>query len=102
VRIPGTGYWLHVNTVDADRFGKPTDREHNSALRILRNTSHRNNGKYLGDVLVLLPKLRDGETYDGAALQELFEDLVRAMAAPDWEFRWAKMRLDNNYKLIKK
>ncbi len=96
VRIPGTGYWLHVNTVDADRFGNPTEREHTSALRILRNTSYSDDKRHLGDVIVLLPKLRDGESYDAAPLRELFEELVRAMASADWEFRWVERRLDSN------
>jgi hypothetical protein len=86
-------YWLHVNTVDTDRFKNPTKRESDSATRIFRAAKE-------GHVMLCLPKLKPGQSYDRPKLQGLADQLIRDMVQPDWMVRWTEMGLDKGYKLI--
>ncbi len=60
---------LLVNTYDPYADGSPTRREANAAIRILKNKD----GK---DTLLLIPKLRNGETLNCDALAEFAKPLL--------------------------
>jgi hypothetical protein len=85
---------IHVNTIDTRLHSRPTTRERDAAIRILRNME-------TCDVLILIPKLKKGETLNEAALSELFDLVATEMAKPSWEQDWREQRWNQRFELFK-
>jgi hypothetical protein len=66
---------LLINTVDAKASGEPSKREAAAAERIIVN-------KKSGDILVLIPKPRQNETIDMAALKDFLRPLFQEIQRP--------------------
>ncbi len=74
-----TGKRLFINTVDRLRDLRPSAREERSALRILENSAS-------GDILLLVPKLKLGESLNLASFRSLLSELLDKLcstSAPD-------------------
>jgi hypothetical protein len=71
-----TGRRLFINTVDvrADKV-TPSTREQNAAVRIILNAEN-------GDILVLVPKPREGETFDRKAVEKFLRPFLEELGRP--------------------
>ena len=73
---PVTKRFLHINTVDTKAKGTlPSLREERAAVNIMRN-------KEKGDVLVLVSKIKEGETFDKEKFKEFIMSIIEEVNQP--------------------
>ena len=85
---------IHVNTIDTRAHWRPTTRENDAGIRILRNME-------TCDVLILIPKLKKGVTLNEVALRELFDRVATEMAKPTWEQKWHEQNWGQRFEFFK-
>lgn len=66
----GTARRLLIQTIDTKADGSPSMREHDNNVRVLRNMKS-------GDILVLVPKLKEGDILNKEALRAFLRPLIQ-------------------------